>query len=203
MIGEGLLVLVAATSQSVAVAERDKVFRAQLDRDAPLEQVRKEVRRCREYSTCSRLVVVDDGRRAILTPLTQRPEHPYGWTIQDIRLVDFTGDGIKELAYELMTAGATASSPQMTVVGRWDGRRERRIFAFTDGRPPARGFAWAQVTVTEIVERREGLPEIRSVEGLFTGKGNEGTCCPSGLRYTRHRWNGRRIAPVSVRVEKN
>ena len=52
---------------SVANA-RDKVFRAQLDSDAPREQLRTEMRRCGQPFACSRLVVRDGSRRQALTP---------------------------------------------------------------------------------------------------------------------------------------
>jgi hypothetical protein len=51
---------------------RDKVFRAQLDRDAPREQLRTEVRRCGQPFACSRLVVRDGSRRQALRRFVRR-----------------------------------------------------------------------------------------------------------------------------------
>jgi hypothetical protein len=179
---------------------RDKVFRAQLDSDAPREQLRTEVRRCGQPFACSRLVVRDGSRRQALTAFRQT-SLPYGWSVGRARLIDFTGDGVPEIAYELGTVGGTVSSPTMFGVSQWTGTSARRIFDFRNGRDPEPGYAYVVFVVTRIVTGTGGLPEIETRESLH--RTTDANCCPSAFRITRHRWDGTRIAPVpgSVRIE--
>lgn len=192
-----LAVVVAAPAQA-----RDRVTRAQLDGDPALEQLRTQVRDCGQPYRCSRLAIRDGRRQVSLTPLTQRPRFPYGWTVARKRLLDFTGDGISEIAFELRTAGSTVSSPWKYGVSRWDGRRAHRIFEMRNDRDPEPGYASVIYVVTTIVTDTGGLPEIETRESLH--RETDGNCCPSAFRITRHRWDGTSIAPVpgSVRIEE-
>jgi hypothetical protein len=190
----GLVVLAAPTALA-----RDRVLRAQLDRDTPRERVVVQKARCRSVSPygCSRLVVRDGRRRAVLTPFTQRPRHPYGWDVTKLRFLDFTGDGVPEVFWRLDSSGGTVSSPSLVGVTSWTGSRSYRLFTFANGRrrKPPRGYRYI-IFVTERIVRPGGgrLPEIRTRESLHHEL--DGNCCPSAYRITRHRWNGRRIAPV-------
>jgi hypothetical protein len=194
-------ILLAAVVGASPVQARDKVFRAQLDGDAPLEQLRTQFRRCGQPSACSRLVLRDGPRRRALTPLLQ-PRLSYGWTVRRTRLVDFTGDGIREIAYELVTVAGTGSSPTLFGISQWNGRNARRIFEFRSGREPEPGYAYVISVVTRIITGAGGLPEIETRESLH--RETDGTCCPSAFRITRHGWDSTRIAPVpgSTRVEE-
>ena len=192
------LVLLGATIPVASAATR--VFSAQLDGDRALEQVRTEQRRCRQPSACSRLVIRDGRRRAVLSPLSQRPRLPYGWRVAKVRLRDLTGDGIKELVWNLSTVGGTVSSPTRMAVTSWDGRRARRLFTLENGGTPEPGYAYV-VTATGTIVPTGGLPEIETREALHTTE--DPNCCPSAYRVQRHRWNGSSIAPVegTKRVE--
>jgi hypothetical protein len=194
-------ILLAAVIGASPVQARDKVFRTQLDGDTPREQLRTQVRRCGQPSACSRLVLRDGSRRRALTPFLQ-PRLSYGWTVRRMRLVDFTGDGIREIAYELVTVAGTGSSPTLFGISQWDGRNARRIFEFRNCREPDPGYANVISIVTRIVTGVSGLPEIETRESLH--RETDATCCPSAFRITRHRWDGTRIAPVpgSARVEE-
>jgi len=196
MIGGALLVVLVGAPLAQA---RDKVFRAQLDGDAPREQLRTEVRRCGEPFACSRLVVRDGPVARSLTPFRQT-RFRYGWTVSRTRLIDFTGDGIPEISYQLDTVGGTVSSPTMFGVSQWNGSTARRIFDFRNGRAPAPGYAYVVYVVTKIVTGTGGLPEIETRESLH--RQTDANCCPSAYRVTRHRWDGTRIAPIpgSVRI---
>jgi hypothetical protein len=195
-----LSLVVAAAISATPAHGRDKVFRAQLDGDAAPEQVRTQFRRCGQPAACSRLVVRDGSQRRALTPLRQS-RASYGWTVDRTRLLDFTGDGIRDIAYELETVAGTGSSPTLFGVSQWNGEQARRIFEFRNGREPEPGFAYVISVVTIIVSRTGGLPELETRESLH--RATDANCCPSAYRITRHRWDGTRISPVpgSVRVE--
>jgi hypothetical protein len=59
------------------------------------------------------------------------------------------------------------------------------------------------VFVSSRIVRGSGsnLPEIETRESLLDD--DDSNCCPSAYRVGRHRWNGKRIAPVpgSSRIE--
>ena len=179
-----------------------KVFRVQLDADKPIEIVRVQERRCKESYPCTQLVLRDGDRRVKLTRIGQRPRFPYHWTVTNVRFRDLTGDGFPEIIWDLFTVGGTGSSPSLKGAHKWDGRVASRIFRFANGRKPPRGYESVDYVTWRIVAGANGgLPEIETRESLH--KRDDGTCCPSAFRVTRHRWNGTRIAPVpgSVVVE--
>jgi hypothetical protein len=192
-----LLVSAFAVAASLAgpATARDKVYRVQLDSDRARERVVVQKRRCRNLTAygCSRLVLRDGKRRRVLTNFTQRPRYPYAWVVARVRFVDFTGDGIKEILWRLDTSGGTVSSPSLRGVHRWNGRSKRRIFRFANARTPPPGYSFT-VFVSSRLIRGGPLPEIKTRESLHTE--NDANCCPSAYRIMRHRWNGRRIAPV-------
>jgi hypothetical protein len=199
---------VAISAALIAVpgsaAGRDRVFEVQLDRDRSRERVVVQRSECRVYALgCSRLVVRDRNRQAVLTQFTQQPRYPYGWRVRTVRFPDLTGDGRPEILWSLQTAGATVSSPSLRGVDQWDGRRASRIFKFSNGRKRLPGDYIGVVFVKSRVVRRPGddLPEIETREFLLDR--GDSNCCPSAVRVSRHRWNGKRIAPVpgSTRIE--
>jgi hypothetical protein len=198
-----LLVMLGAVAPAGQAHASDKVFRAQLDGDAPLEQLRTQVRRCGQPFPCSRLVLRDGRRRIVLTPFRQKRRFLNGWEVRRLRLVDFTGDGIKEIAYELHTAGGTASSPARFAVARWDGTKASGIFRFESGRQrPEPGYEYSLLLKTTIIRPAGGLTEIETKDGLYHA--DDGTCCPSAVRTMRWRWDGTRIAlvPGSKRIDE-
>jgi hypothetical protein len=161
-------------------------------------------RQCKVYANgCSRLLLQDGMREAVLTPFTQRPRYPYGWRVRRVRFPDLTGDGRAEVLWALETAGGTVSSPSLRGVHQWDGRRASRIFRFSNGRKRLPGDYIGVVFVKSRVVPRPGdeLPEIETREFLLDQ--GDPNCCPSAVRVSRHRWNGKRIAPVpgSTRIE--
>jgi hypothetical protein len=91
---------------------------------------------------------------------------PYGWSVGRTRLIDFTGDGVPEIAYKLGTVGGTVSSPTLFGVSQWTGTSARRIFDFRNGRDPEPGYAYVVFVVTRIVTGTGGLPEIETRESL-------------------------------------
>ena len=198
LVMSGLLVAVAGPA-----AGRDRAFRIQLDRDRPRERLLIQERPCKVYvGGCSRLILRDGRREAVLTPFTQRPRYPYGWRVRSVRFPDLTGDGRPEILWSLATAGGTVSSPSLRGVDQWNGRRASRIFKFTSRRKPPANYIGV-VFVKSRVVRGSGsdLPELETREFLLDR--NDPNCCPSAYRLIRHRWNGQRIAPVpgSTRIE--
>jgi len=188
--------IVPATSVPAAhgPSARAKVFRVQLDADKPREQVRIEPRRCEQPYPCSRVVVRDGQRRVALTKLTQ-PKDGYGWDVARVRVRDLTGDGRREIIWELDTAGATVSSPTLVGVDQWDGRRASRIFTFTNvGAMAEPGYSDVVTAQVKIVAGTTALPEIETTESLH-GR-DDPNCCPSARRKRRHRWDGRHISPL-------
>jgi hypothetical protein len=184
------------------VAAREQIFRVQLDRDGPRERVLIQQRKCRVYARgCSRLIVRDGQREAVLTQFTQRPRYPYGWRVRTVRFPDLTGDGRDEILWSLQTAGATVSSPSLRGVDQWNGRRASRIFKFANGRKPPAGYSAVVFVKSRVLSSESGLPEIETREFLLDE--DDSNCCPSAYRVIRHRWNGERIAPVpgSTRIE--
>ena len=130
-----------------------------------------------------------------LTPISQRPRYPYHWEVTDVRFRDLTGDGMKEVIWDLFTVGGTGSSPSQMGVHQWSGSRATRIFRFGNfGKPPV-GYAYVVTATWKIVPGSNGgLPEIQTSESLH--KRDDANCCPSAFRITRYRWNGTQIAPV-------
>jgi hypothetical protein len=121
--------------------------------------------------------------------------YPFGWRVTTVRFVDFTGDGVKEILWRLDTSGGTVSSPSLRGVHKWNGRRVRRIFRFANGRKPPSGYSFVVFVRSRLIRGGSGdLPEITTRESLHTEE--DANCCPSAYRVIRHRWNGRRIAPV-------
>ena len=197
LIFSGLLLTAAGS-----VAARDRIFRIQLDRDGPRERVLVQKRECKVYARgCSRLMVRDGERHAVLTQFTQRPRYPYPWAVRTVRFPDLTGDGRAEILWSLVTAGATVSSPSLRGADQWNGRRASRIFKFTNLRKPPRGYFAVVFVKSGVVSSGSGLPEIERPEFLLDE--NDSNCCPSAYRVIRHRRNGERIAPVpgSTRIE--
>jgi hypothetical protein len=185
-----------------SVAARARIFRIQLDGDGPRERVLIQKRECKVYARgCSRLIVRDGQRDAVLTQFTQRPRYPYGWRVRTVRFLDLTGDGRAEILWSLVTAGATGSSPSLRGADQWNGRRASRIFKFSNGRKPPAGYVAVVFVKSRVVSSESGLPEIETREFLLDE--DDATCCPSAYRQVRHRWNGERIAPVpgSTRIE--
>lgn len=198
LVVSGLLVVAAGPA-----AGRDRAFIIQLDRDRPRERVLSQKRQCKVYvGGCSRLVVRDGKREAVITPFTQRPRFPYGWRVRHVSFPDLTGDGRAEILWSLATAGGTVSSPSLRGVDQWNGRRASRIFKFTSRRGPPPNYSYVVFVKSRIV-RGSGsdLPEIETREFLLDR--DDSNCCPSAYRLLRHRWNGKRIAPVpgSRRIE--
>jgi hypothetical protein len=70
-----------------------------------------------------------------------------------------------------------------------------RIFRFASGRQPPPGYAYVIAVSWRIVKGDDVLPEIETSESLH--KRDDATCCPSGYRVTRHRWNGTKITSVA------
>ncbi|HEX8051355.1 MAG TPA: hypothetical protein VF517_00060 [Thermoleophilaceae bacterium] len=133
----------------------------------------------------------------MLTPISQRPRFPYYWRVTKVRFRDLTGDGLPEIVWELFTSGGTGSSPSLKGVDRWNGQSAARVFRFhnVDRKPPPDfeyviGVSWRIVGAVD-----GGLAEIETSESLH--RSDDGTCCPSAYRVTRHRWDGTTIAPVS------
>lgn len=183
-------------------AARTKVHTVELDGDAAPERVAVKRARCREAYPCTQLVLRDGRRRVKLTPISQRPRHPYHWAVARVRFHDLTGDGRPEIMWDIRTVGGTVSSPSLTGVHQWDGRRASRIFAFSNGRKAPPGYSYVVSARAEIVGGAAGaLPEIETRESLHGP--DDANCCPSAYRITGHRWDGRRIAPVpgSERIE--
>jgi hypothetical protein len=183
---------------------RDRVFDVQLDQDEQQERAVIQKSECRVYPLgCSRLVVRDGKRRAVLTPFTQRPRLPYGWRVKTVRFPDLTGDGRPEVLWSLQTAGATVSSPSLRGVDQWNGRRATRLFKFTTGREPPAGYIAVVFVKSKVLAGAGGSPPEIETRELLLRRG-DGNCCPSAQRVIRHRWNGKRIAPVpgSTRVER-
>jgi hypothetical protein len=195
-------IVLAAVIGASPVQARDKVFRTQLDGDTPREQLRTQVRRCGQPSACSRLVLQDGSRRRALTPFLQ-PRLSYGWTVRRTRLVDFTGDGIREIAYELVTVAGTGSSPTLFGISQWDGRNARRIFEFRNGREPEPGYAYVISVVTRVVTGASGFrrsrrarastakPTQHAVPARFGSRATAGTARASP-RYREARASRRR-----------
>lgn len=180
---------------SASGAAHTKVFRVQLDRDAPQEQIRIETLRCeRLFGRCSRLVLVDGKRRVALTTFSQRPKFPYHWAVAGVQLRDLTGDGVKEVVWNLRTVGSTVSSPTLMGVDQWDGRRRTPIFRFSNGGAPEPGYPYVVTARGEIVPGSTDLPEIATTETLLDA--DDANCCPSAYRKLRHRWDGHRISPL-------
>ena len=202
MLRAHLVIAVLAALLVLPQAAQGRTWRVNLDRDGARERVTTQKSPCRKFSPygCTRLVLRDGRRRVVLTPFTQRPRYPYGWRVRKVRFRDFTGDGRKEILWDLRTSGGTASSPSALGVHRWSGRRARRIFRFRNARKPPRGYSYVAFVTWSIV-RRGGLPQIRTKESLH--RSGDATCCPSAYRVMRHRWNGRRIGRVrgSARIE--
>jgi hypothetical protein len=172
-----------------------RVHQVQLDHDAPLERVGVQRVHCRDFFPCSRLVLRDGGVRRNLTGISQRPRYPFHWSVEKVRFVDFTGDGIPEIAWQLETAGGTVSSPSLKGVDGWDGAHVSHLFRFANAGKPPRGYAYVVFVTWKIVPGGAGgLPEIETKESL--NHRNDANCCPSAYRVTRHRWDGQRIAPV-------
>jgi hypothetical protein len=48
-----------------------------------------------------------------LTPISQRPKHPWHWDVTKVRFRDLTGDGLPEIMWDLFTVGGTGSSPSL------------------------------------------------------------------------------------------
>jgi hypothetical protein len=188
----GVAGLVVSAVEAVA---GKTVWRVELDGDERLETVRIKTRRCDEPRSCTQLVLRDGRRRVKLTPISQRPNHPWHWDVTKVRFRDLTGDGLQEIMWDLFTVGGTGSSPSLKGVHRWDGREASRIFQFANGRRPPPGYAHVVAVSWRIVKGAGALPEIETTESLH--KRDDATCCPSAYRVTRHRWNGSRIAPVA------
>lgn len=187
---------VAAVSVSPADATaRKSVWRVELDGDRRLETVRRKTRRCNEPHPCTRLILRDGRRHVKLTPITQRPKHPWHWDVTKVRFRDLTGDGLPEIMWDLFTVGGTGSSPSLKGVHRWDGREASRIFRFANGRQPPPGYAYVIAVSWRIVKGDGVLPEVETSESLH--KRDDATCCPSAYRITRHRWDGKKITPVA------
>jgi hypothetical protein len=201
----GCVIIIAVALVGIAgpAFGRDRVFDVQLDRDMPKERAVIQRSECRVYpSGCSRLVVRDGKRQAVLTPFTQRPRYSYGWRVKTVRFPDLTGDGRPEILWSLQTAGATVSSPSLRGVDQWNGRHASRIFKFTTGRKPPAGYIAVVFVKSKVLAGPGGSPpEIETRELLL--KRGDSNCCPSAQRVIRHRWNGKRIAPVpgSTRIE--
>jgi len=196
----GLLSLGAFSA--ISSGARPKVFKKQLDGDAPLERVLIQRVKCRESSPCSRLLLRDGKLRRRLTGISQRPRYPYHWSVRKVRFVDLTGEGVPEILWDLATVGGTGSSPSLKGVHRWDGRRAHRIFSFRNAGKPPRGYSYVVFVSWKVVPGPGGgLAEIETSESLH--RRNDANCCPSAYRITRHRWDGRRIAPVpgSTQIE--
>jgi hypothetical protein len=185
------------------LAAEGSVLRVQLDRDAPLEKLvtkRVSAEDCGAPTACSRLLLVDGQRRVALSTIRQRGEPSnYRWRIASVRPVDLTGDGIRDVMWKQETVGATASSPVLFAVSRWNGRRAEKVFTLRIRRRPAAGY-YASIPLSVRIKRNAGARELWTTEGLY--RAGDGDCCPSALRHRRYRWNGRRIAlvPGSTRV---
>ena len=204
MFGCGLALGAVLVVVAGPAAGQNKVSDVQLDQDRPRERVVVQKKPCKNVSSygCSRLLLRDGKRQAVLTPFTQRPRYPYGWRVRRVRFPDLTGDGRAEVLWALETAGATVSSPSLKGVHQWDGRRARRIFRFSNSRKPPTGYSYVVFVSSRIVPASgSGPPEIETRESLLDR--DDSNCCPSAYRVIRHRWNGKRIAPVpgSTRIE--
>jgi len=197
------LAALAVLPSGGAAAPSKSTYRVQLDGDAALEQVRVQRRACKENFPCTRLVVRDGSRRAVLTPISQRPLAPYNWQVSNVRFHDFTGDGEPEIISTLLTVGGTGSSPMRIGVHTWSGTRATRIFDHQNATAAAEpGYDGVVTTRLRVIEE-EGKPaEIELRESLLAA--SDATCCPSAFRFTRYRFDGARLAlvPGSKRLQK-
>lgn len=199
--GVALCVALAFGGVATSAEGRDKIRRVQLDADAKLERVIVQRGRCRDTYPCSRLVIRDGNRRVALTKISQRPRHPYHWTVTRVRFRDLTGDGVREIIWSLFTTGGTGSSPALRGIHQWDGRRARRIFRLANARRvPGYGYTLG-VKARVIQPEGMALPQLEILEYLHGP--NDATCCPSFVRRSRYQWNGERMAltPGSVSYE--
>ena len=203
LVGLTLAFLAAAAP---AVADRTVAKNAQLDDDADIERVERRFVDCPEGlnapdapEMCGYIAIVDGERDVRLTPTTQRPRFDFGWhPYEPVLLRDLTGDGRPELVWDLYTSGGTGSSPRLFGVHRWTDGRAVRIFQRTNRRA-SRG-RYAIPFTLKVLPPRRGLRELRVREGLYAR--GDSTCCPSFVRTTRHRWDGRRMKLVGTKLRR-
>lgn len=170
-----------------------RTFGVQLDGDEPLERVTNKRRKCKAPFPCSQLVLRDGNSRRTLTGISQRPRYPYYWSVRGLQFLDLTGDGRSEIIWDLATVGGTGSSPSLTGVHRWDGQRLTQIFDLRNARRIEGSYVSLYVR-SEVVAGSGLLPEIEITESLHGP--SDSTCCPSGERVTRYRWDGTEMAFV-------